>query len=239
MFNFDFSEFLVYSEKNKISLPPDITKKLEIYGNLLIEWNEKINLTSITIPNEIVIKHFVDCMSVLKYIDLNKCSRLIDIGSGAGFPGMVLKILRPDAEVFLLDGHAKRFIFLEALQKELEIYTENIHERAELLSKKQEFRESFDFVTARAVARLEVLNEYCLPFLKVGGTFVSMKGPEPEEEVSAALKGTEILGGSKPLIFKEALPDKSLHSIITIKKISQTPTKYPRAAGKITKQPLK
>lgn len=235
---FDFTPLLSFAEKNKISLPENITERLEIYGRLLIEWNEKINLTAITDPEGIVIKHFTDCMSILKIIDLKPDCSLIDIGSGAGFPGMVLKLLRPKANISLLDGHAKRFIFLEALQKELGIFTENIHMRAELASKEPRYREAFDFVSARAVARLQVLSEYCLPFLKVGGQFVSMKGPEPEEEVKEAKKAIEILGGSEPEIFKEILPDNSCHSLIAIKKISQTPTKYPRPSGKITKTPL-
>lgn len=235
---FNFTPLLSFAEENKIALPENITEALEIYGRLLIEWNEKINLTAITDPDGIVIKHFTDCMSILKVIDLKPGSTLIDIGSGAGFPGMVLKLLRPEAKVSLLDGHAKRFIFLDALQKELGIFTENIHMRAELASKDPKYRESFDFVTARAVARLQVLDEYCLPFLKVGGKFVSMKGPDPEEEVKEAKKGIEILGGSNPEIFKEILPDESCHSLIAIKKISQTPTKYPRPSGKITKTPL-
>ncbi len=235
---FNFTPLLSFAEKNKIFLPENITESLEIYGRLLIEWNEKINLTAITDPEGIVIKHFTDCMAICKYIDLKENSTLIDIGSGAGFPGMVLKLLRPEAKVSLLDGHAKRFIFLDALQKELGIFTENIHMRAELASKDAKYREAFDFVTARAVARLAVLDEYCLPFLKVGGQFISMKGPEPEEEVKEAKKGIEILGGSNPEIFKEILPDDSCHSFITVKKISQTPTKYPRPSGKITKTPL-
>lgn len=238
MQNFDFSPLLKYAESENIPFKEDALERLSVYGNLLIEWNEKINLTAITEPREIVIKHFCDCMSVLKHADLKKDDKLIDIGSGAGFPGMVLKILRPEAKIFLLDGHAKRFIFLEDLQKNIGLYTNNIHERAELAAKKADFREGFDFVTARAVARLSVLSELCLPFLKVGGTFVSMKGPEPEDEILEAKKGILTLGGAEPNIFKELLPDDSLHSIITVKKISQTPTKYPRAFGKITKLPL-
>lgn len=238
MQKFEFDPFIKFAEENSIPLPENIIQQLEVYGNLLLDWNEKINLTAIKEPEEIVIKHFTDCLSILKHIQIKDGQRLIDIGSGAGFPGMVLKLLRPNAEVFLLDGHAKRFIFLDDLQKELGIFTKNIHQRAEIASKTEEFREAFDFVTARAVARLEILDEYCLPFLKVGGTFVSMKGPEPEEELSAAEKGISILGGGKAELFKETLPDQSIHSIIKIKKISQTPTKYPRPSGKITKQPL-
>lgn len=235
---FDFTPLLNFAEKNNIEFDNNVIEQLEIYGRLLILWNEKINLTAITDPQGIVIKHFTDCMAILKYIDLKENHSLIDIGSGAGFPGMVLKIFRPDTNISLLDGHAKRFIFLEALQKELGIYTNNIHMRAELAAKEEKYREFFDFVTARAVAKLSVLDEYCLPFLKQGGTFISMKGPEPEEEISEALKGIGILGGEKPNVYKEFFPDNSCHSFVTVKKISQTPTKYPRASGKITKTPL-
>ena len=238
MCQFNFAPFLRFAEENNISLPENIVENLTVYGEKLIEWNEKINLTAITDPEGIVIKHFTDCLSILKHINPQKGERLIDIGSGAGFPGMVIKLLRPETEVFLLDGHGKRFIFLEDLQNTLGIFTNNLHIRAELGAKEEKYREKFDYVTARAVAQLKVLDEYCLPFLKVGGSFVSMKGPEPEEEVREALNGIKLLGGDKPKIFKETLPDESCHSFIVVKKISQTPTKYPRPSGKITKQPL-
>ena len=235
---FNFSEFLKFADKNNIFLPENTCECLEIYGNLLIEWNEKINLTAITEPEEIVCKHFTDCAALLKFADIKSGTKLIDIGSGAGFPGMVLKILRPDAEISLLDGHAKRFIFLEDLQKHLGIYTSNIHLRAELASKDENFREKFDFVTARAVAKLNTLSEYCLPFLKTGGTFFSMKSGEIKEELNESLKAIKILGGDKPHLNFITLYDNSERSIVEIKKISQTPTKYPRASAKISKQPL-
>ncbi len=238
MSQFDLTPLLKYAQSENIALPENAAEMFETYGRLLVEWNEKINLTAIIEPEEIVIKHFCDCLSVLKFIDLKKGTKLIDIGSGAGFPGMVLKILRPEADIYLLDGHAKRFIFLDALQSELGVYTKNLHQRAEEAAKKTPIRESFDFVTARAVSNLSVLDELTLPFLKVGGTFISMKGPAPEEELLSAKKGIFLLGGGNEKIEKVTLPDGSVHSIIKINKISQTPTKYPRAYGKITKQPL-
>ncbi len=238
MSDFNLTPLLNYAEKENIFVPESAKEHFKIYGEMLLFWNEKINLTAITEPKEVVIKHFCDCLSILKHIDLKKGTKLIDIGSGAGFPGMVLKILRPESDIYLLDGHAKRFIFLKELQKEIGLYTENLHIRAELASKTPELREAFDYATARAVSNLPVLCEYTLPFVKVSGEFISMKGPEPEEEINLAKRAVSVLGGGEPELYKELLPDGTLHSIIKIKKISQTPTKYPRASAKITKQPL-
>ena len=191
--DFNFTPFLQYANENNISLPENAVESLTLYGNLLLEWNEKINLTAIKDPAEIVVKHFIDSLSLLKVIDPKENESLIDVGTGAGFPGMVIKILRPEVNVTLLDGHAKRFIFLEDLQNKLGIKAENLHIRAELASKEEKYREKFDYVTARAVARLNTLAEYCMPFVKKGGTFVSMKGPTAEEEVTNGKKAIEIL----------------------------------------------
>ena len=238
MSEFNFTPFLKYAEKNSLFLPENAVESLTLYGNLLLEWNEKINLTAIKDPDEIVVKHFIDSLSLLKIINPKKGEKLIDVGTGAGFPGMVIKILRPELEVTLLDGHAKRFIFLEDLQNQLGIKTENLHIRAELASKKPEYREAFDYATARAVARLNTLAEYCMPFVKVGGKFISMKGPGAEEELLDGKKAIEILGGENLTLIKENLPMDNTRFFITAQKQKSTPEKYPRASAKISKNPL-
>lgn len=236
--DFNFAPFLEYAKENNISLPENAVESLTLYGNLLLEWNEKINLTAIKEPDEIVVKHFIDSLSLLKVIDPKENESLIDVGTGAGFPGMVIKILRPEVNVTLLDGHAKRFIFLEDLQNKLGIKTDNLHIRAELASKEEKYREKFDYVTARAVARLNTLAEYCMPFVKLGGTFVSMKGPDAEQEVIEGKKATQILGGENLSLIKEKLPMDNTRFFITAKKVKNTPEKYPRASAKISKSPL-
>lgn len=236
--DFDFNPFLEYAEKNNIFIPDNATENLNIYGNLLLEWNEKINLTAITEPKEVVIKHFIDSLSLLKIIDPKPGERLIDIGTGAGFPGMIIKILRPDTNITLLDGHAKRFIFLEDLQKNIGLFTENLHMRAELAAKYKNYRESYDYATARAVARLPVLSEYCLPFVKKSGKFIAMKGPGADEELIEAKKAISILGGKNERLILEKLPEDNTRNFIVIDKALLTPEKYPRASAKINKSSL-
>ena len=238
MQRFDFSLLLEYAKQNNISLPDKSLKHLNIYANLLLEWNQKINLTAITEPQEIIIKHFIDSISILKYLKAEKGASIIDIGTGAGFPGMVLKIVRPDLDVTLLDGHAKRFLFLEDLQNNIGLKTNNLHIRAELAGKDTAFRENFDIAIARAVARLPILSEYCLPFVKVGGTFFAMKGPDAENECNEAKNALSILGGSEASLFNEALPKDNMRIIIKVKKKAKTPEKYPRASAQISKKPL-
>lgn len=236
--NFDFNPFLEYAQKNNIEIPNNAIESLELYGNLLLEWNEKINLTAITEPKEVVLKHFIDSLSLLKIINPKQNESLIDVGTGAGFPGMVIKILRPELNVTLLDGHAKRFIFLEDLQSKLGLSTENLHIRAELAAKDKAYREAFDYTTARAVARLNTLCEYCLPFVKKGGKFIAMKGPGAEEELTEAKCAIGILGGKNEKLILEKLPEDNTRNFIVVEKLSPTPEKYPRASAKISKNPL-
>lgn len=214
-------------------------KQLELYGNLLVEWNEKMNLTAITEPKEVVFKHFLDCLFFFKCIDVPRNASIIDVGTGAGFPGIVLKIARPDIKLTLLDSLNKRITFLNEVIEKLGLdAVEAVHLRAEDGAKKTEYRENFDVATARAVAPLNVLSEYCLPYVKKGGIFVSLKGPQAEKEISSAHKAISLLGGEKPLLFTEEIEQLGKRSIIKIKKISQTPPKYPRNSAKISKQPL-
>lgn len=226
------AEFGVELDEKKI-------KKLNLYGNLLLEWNEKINLTAITEPEAVLYKHFYDCILFLKHIDLPKGASLIDVGTGAGFPGLVLKIVRPDIEVVLLDSLNKRLVFLNEVINLLGLEgIKTVHMRAEEAGKSKQYRESFDFATARAVASLPVLLEYCLPLVKKGGAFVSMKGPSAKEEAELCAKAQEILGAAKPNIICETLTGNEQRAFVIFKKISQTPPKYPRKPSDISKQPL-
>lgn len=214
-------------------------EKFEIYASLLTEWNEKINLTAITDPREIAVKHFADCASCLKYTALS--GSVIDVGTGAGFPGMVLKILRPEIELTLLDSLNKRILFLEDVTEKLSLTgIKTVHMRAEDGGRDKKLRENFDFSVSRAVANLSTLSEYCLPFVKTGGEFISMKGPDISEELCAAQNAIKILGGEVSGIKNMSLLNGEInHTVISIKKVRQTPSVYPRKAGKPSKEPLK
>lgn len=226
-------------DQKGIAYTEDTLKKLDEYAALLVEWNEKINLTAITDPEGIVIKHFLDCALLLDKVDLKENAKVIDVGTGAGFPGMVLKIFRPDIKLTLLDGLNKRLVFLNEVAAALGLTdVETVHLRAEEAGRKQNFRESFDLATARAVARQNLLYEYCLPLVKIGGTFCAMKGPLAEEEVRDSVNAGKILGGAKPRILTETLTGQEVRTFVLTKKISQTPPKYPRVSAKIAKQPL-
>ncbi len=210
------------------------------YKDLLKEWNEKINITAITEDTEIDIKHFLDSLTptVTKLFDGNK--KVIDIGTGGGFPGLPLKIYNNELEITLLDSLNKRIIFLNEVIKTLELKNiHGIHGRAEEFGRTTKYREQYDICISRAVASLNTLSEYCIPFVKVGGYFISMKGTEVDEELKEAEKGIKILGGK--VVKKELvkIPNSDIsHSLIIIHKIQETPTKYPRAGGKPKKNPL-
>lgn len=209
---------------------------LNIYKKMLIEWNEKINLTAICEDEEIVLKHFVDSFSLAPYI--SDGASLVDVGTGAGFPGLALKIARPDLKVTLMDAVNKKVNFLNAVINELKLTgVKCIHTRAEDAGTKQ-FREVFDYATARAVANLSVLAEYCLPMVKLGGIFLAMKGSEVDQEVQGATKAVRVLGGEIEGIKQINISNNINHSIILIKKVDKTPLKYPRKAGKATKEPI-
>ena len=207
------------------------------YMNLLIEWNEKINLTAITEPKEIILKHFVDCATINKFIDKNK---VLDIGTGAGFPGIPLKIINENLEITLADSLNKRIKFLDIVIETLELNKiETIHARAEELAKNKKYRESYDIVVSRAVAALNVLLEYTTPFIKVGGKVICMKGNNVEEEIKESKNAIKILGTKMLPVEKVILPDTEItRKIITVKKIKNTPAKYPRKAGLPGKEPL-
>ena len=207
------------------------------YGELLVEWNEKMNLTAITDPIEIAEKHFLDSAMCLK---CGIAGSVIDVGTGAGFPGLVLKILKPDIKLCLLDSLQKRLTFLETVTNELNLSDVTfVHARAEDGGRDKKLREKFDFAVARAVANLSTLSEYCLPFVKQNGCFVAMKGPKAQQEISDAQNALSKLGGKLDTVLEEKIPSTDLeHVIVSVKKVRQTPSQYPRKAGKPSKEPL-
>lgn len=213
-------------------------ERFQQYMELLLEWNEKMNLTTITEPHEIVIKHFLDSLMILKYCDIPDGAKLIDVGTGAGFPGVPLKLMRPNMGLTLLDGLNKRLIFLKDVLDKLAIPAELVHARGEEGGRQRPYREGFDFATARAVAPMNVLCEYCLPFLKFGGTFIAMKGPQPQDELAAAKNAIGFLGCELSSVSEFELPSGDKRSFVFIKRIKPLAELYPRHGSKIKKNPL-
>ena len=213
-------------------------EQLEKYAALLLEWNEKINLTAITDEEGIAAKHFLDCLAFLRHAQIKEGARVADVGTGAGFPGIVLKIARPDIDLVLIDSLQKRLNFLSEVCRELGIKATLVHARAEDAGHDKALRESFDFVTARAVANLAVLSEYCLPLVKIGGVFAPMKTAEAESELSAAEKAIAILGGEVREVEHYEIPVAGGRSAVIIDNKSPTPPKYPRQRVKISEKPL-
>ena len=224
--------------KFNIELTDEMIEKFFLYKELLLEWNEKINLTAITEEKEIIIKHFIDSLTIEKYIPQN--AKVIDVGTGAGFPGIPLKIARPDIELVLLDSLNKRINFLnEVIDKCKLDKVQTIHGRAEEIAHKNEYREKFDISTARAVANIATLSELCTPFLKIGGTFVCMKA-DADEERENAKSAIKILGMEEGNKINIKLPEiEANRTIILYKKIKKTDKKYPRKPGIPAKEPLK
>lgn len=221
-----------------LELSEEALARFDSYAELLVEWNEKINLTAITDPAGIADKHFLDSLLLLRAVDVKPGAQLADVGTGAGFPSVPVKIVRDDVDLTLIDSLNKRINFLNELSSELGIESRCVHARAEELARNSAYRESFDVVCARAVAKLPTLCEYCLPFVKVGGVFAALKGPDGRSEAKSAANAVKTLGGKIDDIRDFTLPDGDRRVIITVKKISQTPTKYPRQSGKISKNPL-
>ncbi len=235
----EFSNKIIdLANKIDIKLNNDEVQQFYEYMNLLISWNEKINLTAITEPNEIILKHFIDCILIHKYV--KEFSNIIDVGTGAGFPGIPLSIVNNKCKVILMDSLNKRIKFLDEVSNKLNCKNiDTIHARAEELARDKEYRENFDCATSRAVASLNVLLEYMLPFVKVNGYCICMKGSNIEEEIENAKKAVDILGGKIENIITYKLPDSDVgRSVVIIKKIKQTPNKYPRKAGTPSKEPI-
>lgn len=239
MTDFHIEEISVKCEKFGVIIDGKAAERLNLYGNLLLAWNEKMNLTAITEPHEVLYKHFYDCILFLKHVKTEQNAALIDVGTGAGFPGMVLKIVRPDLEVTLLDSLNKRLVFLNEVIAKLELNKiKTVHMRAEDAGKSKDHRERYDIACARAVAAMPVLMEYCVPLIKKGGLFAAMKGPSAEDEVGRSANAAGLLGTEKPNIICETLTGNEQRAFVIAKKISQTPTKYPRKPADISKQPL-
>ena len=224
-----------------IELTEKMAAQFEAYFALLIEWNEKMNLTAITEEREVVLKHFADCISVLPHLSLTGEETVIDVGTGAGFPGIPLKIVSPFLKMTLLDSLQKRIGFLEEAGRQLELDgVTYIHSRAEDGGQDPELREQFDLCVSRAVANLAVLSEYCLPFVKVGGRLAALKGPDAARELEEAQGVLEKLGGTLEGVIDVEIPFTDLrHKLVMIRKTENTPAKYPRKAGKIQKAPLR
>ena len=227
-----------YADKLNIILDKTAIKRLEKYSYMLSEWNQKMNLTAITEPYAVAIKHFADSVTLLSAVTLPYGASVIDVGTGAGFPGAVLKIARPDLKITLLDSLQKRLSFLENLFEELELAADFVHQRAEDAAHQEQYREQFDLVTARAVAPLNILCELCMPFTKQDGMFAAMKGPGVQGEWMSAMMAVQELGGIQSGIVSFNLPDASERNIVLIKKISKTSEVYPRKLIKISKTPL-
>lgn len=211
------------------------------YYEMLVEKNKVMNLTSIVDLDEVIVKHFIDSLLVVKTIDMNKFNTMIDVGTGAGFPGIPLKIMFPNLKVVLLDSLNKRLKFLDSVIDELQLTNiSTIHGRAEDIGKDIEYREKFDVCVSRAVANLSTLSEYCIPFISVGGEFISYKSEFSEEEKKDAEKAINLLGGSiKKSVIVELPYSEINRSFIFIDKKNKTPNKYPRKAGLPSKKPIK
>lgn len=228
-----------YADRYGLVISDDLADKLKIYGTLLKEWNEKINLTAITDDEGIAIKHFLDCLLITKVGDFKAGQKVIDVGTGAGFPGAVIAAAYPEIFVTLLDSTGKKLKAVEDMVNNMGLKNVTVvHARAEEAGRKEEFREQFDFATARAVAELRVLAEYTLPFVKKGGKFLSMKGAVAGDEVENGKRSVSVLGGSINAVHEFTLPNGDKRAVIEINKISQTSSKYPRASTQISKKPL-
>ena len=222
-----------------VKLDETALERFDIYGKLLVEWNEKINLTAITDPEGVTIKHFLDSITIFSYVDIPEGAKVIDVGTGAGFPGLAMLIARPDLDITLMDSTKKRLMVIENILENIDLKANVVHSRAEEAGQNKEYREKYDFSTARAVTNLRDLAEYCLPFVKVGGSFIPMKSAKAQEEIAEGKKAIHVLGGQ---IIKQDtfdLLDCGERTIINVKKISSTPAKYPRPSAKIAKNPIK
>lgn len=224
------------AKENGIILDDTALDRFDTYAELLVEWNGKMNLTAITEPEEIEVKHFLDCLMLPKYFNLDYIQTVIDVGAGAGFPSVPLLIYKPDLCLTMMDAINKRLTFLDTAVHALGLEAQLIHERAEAAGQDENYREKFDLATARAVAPMNVLAEYCLPFVKVGGYFVALKGSNDDTE--EAKNAIATLGGEivDNILYK--LNGTEPRSIVVIKKISQTPTQFPRKSKKISTKPL-
>lgn len=236
----NIEEFTGKLGEQGVELTPRQLEQFEKYYEILVEWNEKMNLTAITDKPEVYLKHFYDSLTAAFYYDFTNPLSLCDVGAGAGFPSIPLKIAFPGLNVTIVDSLNKRITFLGHLSRELELdHVSFIHDRAETFGQKREHREQYDVVTARAVARMSVLSELCLPLVKTGGTFIAMKAANAAEELDQGKKAIAVLGGKVEKIHSFTLPfEESERNIIIIRKKKATPKKYPRKPGVPNKTPI-
>lgn len=232
----EYPQFAEIFNKETLTVSMEQYEQFKKYAELLVEWNQKMNLTAITDKHGITVKHFLDSVLPLKFLDIPVDESLIDVGTGAGFPGLPLKIMRPDIKLTLLDSLNKRVNFLSEVCKALELDVPCIHARAEELGRDKNYREQYGFSAARAVAPMPVLTEYCLPYVKVGGTFLALKGRN--ENYKESENAVKILGGEISDVTEYSLPDGDGRVLICVRKIKETPPKYPRNSGQISKKPL-
>lgn len=238
--NYSTIQFETDLESLGITLSEKQIQQFVTYYEMLVEWNEVMNLTAITDYDEVMKKHFIDSISLIKAFDVSKNVSVIDVGTGAGFPGLALKIAYPNLKVTLLDSLNKRINFLNAVIEKLELQgVDTVHGRAEDYAKAGKLREKYDLCVSRAVANLSTLSEYCLPFVKVGGQFISYKSEKIAEEKEAAGNAIKILGGKIGKQVEFTLPDSDIYrNLFVIEKVKETPKKYPRKAGLPGKEPL-
>lgn len=221
-----------------VRLMPAQTDAFQRYLNLLVSWNKKMNLTAITEPRDICIKHFADSLTILDAVTLPQKAKVLDVGSGAGFPGLPLKIAREDLQLTIIDSQQKRLTFLEEVLKKINLTAELLHGRAEDLGRDKTLRVKFDMVTARAVAPLNLLCEYCMPFVKKNGVFIAMKGPDVTEELAQAQNAIETLGCELVEEKKLNLLDGSGRTLLVFRRVKGFSMEYPRPGTKIAKKPL-
>lgn len=236
----NIEQFTKQLAAKQIELSSQQLAQFETYYEMLIEWNNKINLTAITDKKEVYLKHFYDSISAAFYIDTAKPLQICDVGAGAGFPSIPIKICFPHLQLTIVDSLQKRILFLDALAEALSLKNVSFfHDRAETFAQKEAHREQYDLVTARAVARMSVLSELCLPLVKKNGSFVAMKAASANEELAAAKKAIAILGGKVNSIHSFKLPlEESERNIIVIRKVKNTPKKFPRKPGIPNKTPI-
>ena len=225
----------------EMNFDEDKYNKFITYKNLLQEWNEKINLTAITEDKEVIKKHFIDCIKAFSENQFKEAKTLIDVGTGAGFPGLHIAIMKEDLNITLLDSLNKRVNFLNIVKNSLNLTNvTTIHSRAEDGARNKELREKFDIATSRAVANMAVLSEFCLPYVKVGGYFIALKGPAITDELNDAKNAIGTFGGKLIEVIEVSVEGTDLkHNLVVIKKVKETPKTYPRKAGSITKKPIK
>lgn len=234
MINIEFLK--AESDKINVHLDETALKRYDLFAEMLVEWSSKMNLTAITEPDDVVLKHFIDSITPLSYFNIENGADIIDVGCGAGFPSLPLLIARPDLKVTFFDALEKRLKFIDAVLDELGLNGNLVHGRAEDFGNNADFREQYDYAFTRAVAPLNVLAEYCLPFVKVGGSYISMKGADDEIELGTNAIGE--LGGEIEQVVSLKLSNGDCRNLISVKKISQTSPKYPRKTKKISSKPL-